>query len=116
VSAQFQFNVLTLHPKDPESFPDGLLDAIMNHTAMSALDPIHEHHSDSMESRLRLQMRTDALQPLAAIENSESITKAMTAADQYSSEVIEAVHFLRLNVSPKSPPGYSDVLILLWFI
>ena len=75
------------------------MDAIADHTTAPIFDSIREQHVDPV-AFLRQQMRADALQPPAAIENGEPIvTKVIPSANLYSSETIEeAVHFLRLNV------------------
>jgi len=52
------FNVLWLNPEDPETFPPDLLDALIQETA-------------SEPDQLRRQMRADALQPVADLDDSE---------------------------------------------
>lgn len=63
--------------------------------------PLRERQTGSVESRLRLQMQADALQPLfSTLEDDSHATGKSPMLDQeHSSETVEeSVQFLRLNV------------------
>lgn len=98
-----QFNVLWLDPRNPETFPSGLIDALELHTALaiSGSDEERERHGDSLKARLRRQMQADSLRPLDFGDDDDpSTTTALSKAEsQFSQEVLEeAAQFLRLQV------------------
>ncbi|THH17617.1 hypothetical protein EW146_g3217, partial [Bondarzewia mesenterica] len=91
-----KFNILWLNPAEPESFPEGLLDALADASfttgvSADALDvPIQE--------RLRSQMRADALQPLEPRLDDDHVFERKTAIKEAppSDELVnEAAMFLR---------------------
>jgi hypothetical protein len=91
-----QFNVLWLNPQLPESFPEGLLDALSEHTSIAIIPSTRD--PTSVEARLRLQMQRDALRPLA-----EDDSEPIAGVSLYPSETIqEAVEFLQLSVRRSS--------------
>ncbi|OBZ76435.1 G patch domain-containing protein 11 [Grifola frondosa] len=97
------FNVLWLNPDSPETFPDGLLDALDDPALLVSLQ---RHHVDrSIEGRLRTKMQADALQPLTSgLEDNEdvSVEKPELLKSPYSEEEIEeAVQFLRLGAKDR---------------
>ncbi|KZT12985.1 RNA-binding domain-containing protein [Laetiporus sulphureus 93-53] len=61
--AGIKFNVLWLNPDNPETFPEGLLDALDNPVLVDALE--RQQADRSIEGRLKARMRVDALRPLA---------------------------------------------------
>jgi hypothetical protein len=91
--------VLWLDPRNPDSFPNGLLDALGEHSGVSYVFPADGGATQRIESRLRRQMRADALLPLYA-DISENDEKPVSEVHgDYSSETIdEALQFLQLNV------------------
>ena len=98
-----QFNVLWLNPEDPETFPEGLLDALDDPALVAAVQRQRADHS--LEGRLRAKMQADALRPLKAslddVDADEDATadKAELRSSPYSEEELqEAVQFLRLGV------------------
>ncbi|KAH9943068.1 uncharacterized protein BXZ73DRAFT_97130 [Epithele typhae] len=97
-----EFNVLWLDPENPESFPDGLLDALDDPALTAQIQ--RARVGDSIEGRLRAKMRADALRPLqGSLADADDTGEG--AADQvelrkspYSEEELqEAVQFLRLG-------------------
>ena len=98
-----QFNVLWLDPENPESFPEGLLDALDDPAVVVAIERQRGDHS--IEGRLKAKMQTDALRPLeSSLDDADDTTDA--AADKtalrsspYSEEELQEVtQFLRLGV------------------
>ncbi|KAJ6599237.1 hypothetical protein DFH09DRAFT_1258312 [Mycena vulgaris] len=92
------FNVLWLNPRDPDSFPPGLTEALNLHTTLEISPPSrHERdrdHYNSSEARLRRQMAADTLQPLGALDDNATAD----SPTQFPSEVLEeSAHFLRLH-------------------
>ncbi|OSC99170.1 hypothetical protein PYCCODRAFT_1395626 [Trametes coccinea BRFM310] len=98
--AGIQFNVLWLNAEHPETFPDGLLDALDDPALVSS---IQRHRPDhSLEGRLRAKMQADALRPLKSsledVDGDDGVEKAEARASPYSEEDLEeARQFLRLN-------------------
>ncbi|KAJ7781422.1 hypothetical protein B0H16DRAFT_1671686 [Mycena metata] len=97
------FNVLWLNPRDLDSFPAGLLDALNLHSPLeikplpSKRDRDRDYQSVSIEARLRRQMAADTLQPLSALDDDVN-SIAVAAPPEFSSEVLEETsHFLRLR-------------------
>lgn len=98
-----QFNVLWLNPESPETFPDGLLDALDDPALVTAIQQRQAGHS--LEGRLRAKMQAEALRPLKStledLEDEGGIEKAELRKSPYSEEELqEAVQFLRLGVRP----------------
>ncbi|KAG6890908.1 hypothetical protein C0995_000865 [Termitomyces sp. Mi166 len=87
------FHVLWLNPNNPDSFPEGLVDAL---ALRGATELSHDYHGEPIQVRLRKQMQADALRSL----DDELLTpKSSTLIDSFTPEVIEeAVQFLRLQV------------------
>ncbi|KAI9067566.1 hypothetical protein FKP32DRAFT_1609307 [Trametes sanguinea] len=98
--AGIQFNVLWLNAEHPETFPDGLLDALDDPALVSS---IQRHRPDhSLEGRLRAKMQADALRPLKSsledVDGDDEVEKTEARASPYSEEDLEeARQFLRLN-------------------
>ncbi|KAG6837940.1 hypothetical protein H0H93_008334 [Arthromyces matolae] len=90
------FHVLWLDPNNPESFPEGLLDALALHGATNIP---RFYDNEPIQVRLRKQMQADALQPL----DGESLaTKSSTVIESFPPEVIEeATQFLRLQAQDR---------------
>lgn len=88
-----QFNVLWLNSNNPDSFPDGLTEAL----AMRGHSRVfHEKQGESIQVRLRRQIQADALEPLDGLERPPATT---TPLETFSSEQVEEViQFLRLQV------------------
>ncbi len=98
-----QFNVLWLNPESPETFPEGLLDALDDPALVTAIQQRQAGHS--LEGRLRARMQADALRPLKStledLDDEGGIEKAEFRKSPYSEdELQEAVQFLRLGVRP----------------
>ena len=98
-----QFNVLWLNPEDPDTFPEGLLDALDDPALVAAVQRQRTDHS--LEGRLRAKMQADALRPLKAslddvdADEDAAADKAELRSSPYSEEELqEAVQFLRLGV------------------
>ncbi|KAJ6509984.1 hypothetical protein C8R47DRAFT_1173731 [Mycena vitilis] len=90
------FNVLWLNPRDLESFPAGLLDALNLNTTLEINPPVSKRDRDSsvttVAARLRRQMAADTLQPLGELDD------VKTTPTEFSSEILEETsHFLRLH-------------------
>ncbi|KAF5333499.1 hypothetical protein D9611_002327 [Ephemerocybe angulata] len=108
-----EFNVLWLNPNNADSFPDGLIDALMLHSNLllglikppRQGDPTISTHANTEAQRLRLQMQADALQPLHGDEDDISGAArktAVSAVDQYTSDILdEATQFLRLQAQDR---------------
>ncbi|KAG0705484.1 hypothetical protein DFH29DRAFT_980930 [Suillus ampliporus] len=102
--AGITFNVLCLNPNEPESIPQGLIDALSAHTLL--VSPLPSASGDaSHAARLRAQMRADALLPVSSGADDEDdddnralIDEAPTTVEEFPQEVVEeAVYFLRLG-------------------
>ena len=101
-----QFNILWLNPKNPESFPKGLVEALNDSITDAGLD------SRSVQSRLRSQMEADSLQPLKFGLDEDTTDERPSMKELFSPETIEeATQFLRLNVS-ESSEFYSAIIHL----
>ena len=109
-----QFNILWLNPKNPESFPEGLVEALDdNNITVASADTVLD--SRSAQSRLRSQMEADSLRPLKfGLDDDEDTTdESPNLKELFSPETIEeATQFLRLTVS-KSFDLYSIIIIYL---
>ncbi|KAI0829450.1 hypothetical protein BC628DRAFT_1314988 [Trametes gibbosa] len=98
-----EFNVLWLNPEHPETFPDGLLDALDDPALTAAIQRQRPDHS--LEGRLRARMQADALRPLAsalddvdAEDDPSGATKGELRKVPYAEEELqETLQFLRLN-------------------
>ncbi|EJF62970.1 hypothetical protein DICSQDRAFT_56917 [Dichomitus squalens LYAD-421 SS1] len=100
--AGIQFNVLWLNPESPETFPEGLLDALDDPALVTSIQQRQAGHS--IEGRLRAKMQADALRPLKTTledldkEGESGIEKSELRKEPYSEEELqEAVQFLRLG-------------------
>jgi len=78
------------------------MDALTEHPSIGDFPAVMQpDQPTSVEARVRLQMQSDALQPLpnSAEEEQEGEAAVVTRTDLYSSETIEeTVKFLQLNV------------------
>ena len=97
-----QFNVLWLNPNNHDTFPAGLIEALALHSNVAV---VSERHGDSIQSKMKQQMRADALQPLRddslLEEQGPVVPKSSSVApeDQFSPDILEeATQFLRLQV------------------
>ena len=89
-----------LNPTNPDTFPEGFLDALDDPELVQLLERQRPH--DTIEGRLRARMQADALQPLTNLEEEGDVSepKANLSKTPYSEEDIkEAAQFLRLSVS-----------------
>lgn len=108
-----QFNVLSLDPINPDTFPAGLWDAVASTAAATAAAttvPAWRGRGErSTEERLREQMRADALQPLDPNDDDADAGASCSPKNaDFNSEshlppkmIEEAAQFLRLNVSAR---------------
>ncbi|KAJ7068108.1 hypothetical protein C8F01DRAFT_1078710 [Mycena amicta] len=89
------FNALWVNPREPDTFPPGLIDALNTFGISSETGP--HHKLDGIEARLRSQMAADALQPLGDLsDDGNSATPHIE--QQFPSEVLEeTAQFLRLQ-------------------
>ncbi|GJE84658.1 G patch domain-containing protein [Phanerochaete sordida] len=99
-----EFNVLWLHPLNPDTFPEGLLDELDDPALITSLRQLRPDHS--MEGRLRARMQADALQPVASLEDDDETASPAQGEKlkktPYSEEDIkEAVQFLRLSAKDR---------------
>jgi hypothetical protein len=94
-----QFNVLWLNPRDIHTFPEGLMDALDDHTSgpMLLLSQ-HDNKNTDIESRLRQQMQADALRPMSSGMDDDPGKAALPTHDWSSDTIQEAIQYLRLNV------------------
>ncbi len=105
-----QFNVLWLSPEHPETFPEGLLDALDDPVLVATIQRQRADHS--LEGRLRAKMQADALRPLksslddvdADADAGDADKTELRKAPYSEEELEEALQFLRLNVRLPSPP------------
>ena len=107
--------MLWLNPEDPETFPEGLLDALDDPALVDAIQRQRAEHS--LEGRLRAKMQADALRPLKSslddVDAVDAEDKAQLRSSPYSEEELqEVVQFLRLGVSrlPVAPRAFTHSL------
>ena len=91
--------MLWLNPHNPDTFPEGFIDALEDPLV---LDTIRKSRADdSIEGRLRAKMQADALRPLkGGLDEDEPVpAKSDLRKTPYSEDDIEeATQFLRLTV------------------
>ena len=91
--------MLWLDPTNPDAFPDGLVDAMVETAAAAATE--WGGSQRSKEEQLRAQMRADALRPLG--DDEVDLPKTADASDSPASlpprTIEDAAQFLRLDVS-----------------
>lgn len=98
-----QFNVLWLNPNEMDTIPKGLTDALLEYT--QGAFPVPSGGSNEA-TRLRDQMRADALQPVTSDDdentfiNNREMNKAPRREDFPVDTVEEAIYFFRLGVRP----------------
>lgn len=110
-----EFNVFWLDPINPDTFPVGLLEAVAASTAAGAVTTAtatattraptwSDKEERSIEERLRVQMRTDALQPLDDDHDDVDVVASSPKNADANSElhlppkwIEDAAQFLRLN-------------------
>ncbi|KZT72595.1 RNA-binding domain-containing protein [Daedalea quercina L-15889] len=93
-----KFNILWLNPENPDTFPEGLIEDLDDPDFVTSLS--RQQAGDTIEGRLRVKMRADALQPLTStLEDDEAQPEeAGLRRSPYSEEEIqEARQFLRLS-------------------
>lgn len=97
--------MLWLNPNNSNTFPPGLVEALTLHSNISV---IPERQGDSVQSRLRKQMQSDALMPInedadLEDERTDNMKSSLSGEDQYPSDLLEEVaQFLRLQVGRSS--------------
>ncbi|KAH8106211.1 hypothetical protein BXZ70DRAFT_918637 [Cristinia sonorae] len=64
-----KFNVLSLDPQDPDTFPEGLIDMLEDDVLSNRLDQMRKHNA--IEGRLRARMHADALRPLQPLSHDD---------------------------------------------
>jgi len=90
--------VLWLDPTNPDAFPDGLVEAMVEMAADAEWGG--SGSQGSKEERLRAQMQADALRPLGDDEDLPKKADASVARASLPPRTIEdAAQFLRLDVS-----------------
>lgn len=103
-----QFNVLWLNPLDPESFPNGLMEALTDRAI-----PVASERGLSrgvVQARLRVQMKADALRPLNTALDEDPPPDELLAKEIFTPETVdEAAQFLRLNVRMLVMPLHTAV-------
>lgn len=94
-----QFNVLWLDPTNPDAFPDGLVEAIVETAADAEWDG--SGSQGSKEGRLRAQMQADALGPLGDDDEDlpREVDTSVTRTSLPPRTIEDAAQFLRLDVS-----------------
>lgn len=113
-----QFNILWLNPHNPESFPEGFIDALDDTRLVAALQ--QQQVDDTIEGRLSARMRADALQPLTILDSDgpQPATKLEPSRSPHSQDDIkEATQFLQLSVSSDfsiSFLGDESLITLIW--
>lgn len=94
-----QFNVYWLDPRDPETFPPGLLETLTSHPSLlSTADA-----AMSQEERLRRQMQADALQSSTTdIEDDGTgeVADSSTSLAEWPESILEEVKkYISIDVS-----------------
>ena len=92
--------MLWLDPTNPDAFPDGLVDAMVETAAAAATE--WGGSQRSKEEQLRAQMRADALRPLG--DDEDDLPKSAHASGSPPASlpprtIEDAAQFLRLDVS-----------------
>ena len=113
-----QFNVLWLDPTNPDAFPDGLVDAMVETAAAAAAAAAVVGGSQrSKEEQLRAQMRADALQPLG--DDEDLPPKNADASGSRTSlpprTIEDAAQFLQLDVSTYCTSTFLPRVFLIFF-
>lgn len=88
-----------MNPNNPETFPDGLIDALEDPDVVYALQ--RQQHDNSIEGRFKARMKADALQPLQSSledEGDEAKKPALNTIPYSEEDLKEAGQFLRLGV------------------
>jgi len=99
--AGITFNILWLNPNDADSIPNGLTDALSEFTQL--ISPVSILWRSNEITRLRNQMRADALLPVPDDENDDALIENLmelttTQHADFSSEIVEeTTYFLRLG-------------------
>lgn len=94
--ADVKFNVLWLHPSNPDAFPAGLLEALDDPEVHAILR--QQHPDRSVEGRMRLKMEADALKPLNDdLGDPDAPSSSRETLREYSEDDLQEVsQFLRL--------------------
>ncbi|KDQ64747.1 hypothetical protein JAAARDRAFT_75262 [Jaapia argillacea MUCL 33604] len=91
-----KYNTFWLNPNNPDDFPAEIMEVLTNDLVMIAAQ--RRRDQDSMEARLRAQMRQDALQPLSSNSEEDTPLDKQSDKESLSPELVrEATAFLRLN-------------------
>jgi len=94
------FNVLWLNPQNPDSFPEGLIDALADRSLVALSNQSPKH--GVIQSRLKLQMQADALQPLNSGLDEDAPEEPLNVKEIFTPETIEeATHFLHLDAQDR---------------
>ncbi|KAF7331942.1 G-patch domain-containing protein [Mycena kentingensis (nom. inval.)] len=103
------FNAFWVNPREPDTFPPGLLEALNLYTAYEA--PSERDKGN----QLRKQMAADALQPLGNPVDENNST-ALDIQQQYSFEILEeTAQFLRLQASDRLELVLSYLRETYWY-
>ncbi|EPQ59596.1 hypothetical protein GLOTRDRAFT_125893 [Gloeophyllum trabeum ATCC 11539] len=86
------FNVLWLNPNNPDAFPEELMNALPEEPVVAKTRRRQEQ--ETIEARLRKQMKADALQPLSPEDDSPSKVAERDQAQLTPEQLEEAVKFL----------------------
>ncbi|KAF7301424.1 G-patch domain-containing protein [Mycena indigotica] len=102
------FNALWVNPREPDTFPPGLFEALSLYTTTFEVSSETKQGSDSNKTdridaaRLRRQMAADALQPLGELTDDGNSAPTLAIEQEFPSEVLEETsHFLRLQASDR---------------
>ncbi|KIK65449.1 hypothetical protein GYMLUDRAFT_70560 [Collybiopsis luxurians FD-317 M1] len=105
------FNVLWLNPGNPNTFPPGLVELLALHTTLD----IHfdqEHQDDSLRTRLKKQMESDALVPIS----SDDADVETVANNEFSQDTLEEIEqFLRLQARDRLTLVVSYLRDRYWY-
>lgn len=108
-----KFNILWLNPRELGSFPDGLLEALSEQSYVPLPSP-ERSDATALKTRLREQMRADALQRLPDADDAPTVTATLVPG--WSPEdVSETIQFLRLSVTQSSGISETSLTIALPF-